>query len=501
MKIRRNGTRPVSSKAQMTFRDVAACFSKEEWKLLDEWQKELYKNVMMEIQQVLISLGPLIAASVFSLSAKENEDLRTMNNEEPQRRHLVDDSNSGALINADVLYRLNREEILQLDDPQGSEAKDSNTCLGFQFLNPDICLRKEGEDNASFSHHLGAEGESSIGRSTGNEIISSVVSFHIKEEGMDYSIEHQDNERLQNYHSPTNIKHSSGFPFQHAEFSARNEDQPTVSLMSHPSAEAGESSTDPISEHAVIPEVVVVLKEENEPYSMDPEDREIIERIVSPTGTGKIKKLRKVGASSYTERFPHYQSMVGKVNAKVQKSKKTRIPVWSESNWKLGGEKVDQYESGGSSSPYLNVHQVDPKPGRSDTYEEREGKLRNLQYLKSHSSTQQFQRMFTCTECDKSYCLKGELIRHMITHSGVRPYPCTECGKSFFQMPHLIRHHRTHSGEKPYSCSFCHKRFNRKDNLNGHERIHTGERPYKCNECDKRFIRKSDLNEHRRKHF
>uniref|UniRef100_A0A8C3VQQ8 Zinc finger protein 792 n=1 Tax=Catagonus wagneri TaxID=51154 RepID=A0A8C3VQQ8_9CETA len=105
-----------------------------------------------------------------------------------------------------------------------------------------------------------------------------------------------------------------------------------------------------------------------------------------------------------------------------------------------------------------------------------------------------------CSECGKSFNCNSSLIKHWRVHTGEKPYKCNECGKFFSHFDGLIQHQIVHTGERPYGCSVCGKAFSRSSDLMKHQRVHTGERPYECRECGKLFSQSSSLNSHRRLH-
>ncbi|XP_073538051.1 uncharacterized protein [Phyllobates terribilis] len=123
---------------------------------------------------------------------------------------------------------------------------------------------------------------------------------------------------------------------------------------------------------------------------------------------------------------------------------------------------------------------------------------------KSHFVTHQRnhagQMSYLCSECGKCFKEKWILVIHQRTHTGEKPFSCSECGKCFVQKSHLVSHQRNHTGEKPYSCSECGKCFAWKSHFVTHQRTNTGEKSYLCSECGKCWADKSSLDKHPRIH-
>lgn len=109
--------------------------------------------------------------------------------------------------------------------------------------------------------------------------------------------------------------------------------------------------------------------------------------------------------------------------------------------------------------------------------EERKAKARDLEQERMEVSvriddTQYVQvgsvKRWQCSECDKSYTTKHNLVMHVLDHSGIKPHLCLKCGKYFKQLSHLNTHMLTHDHIKPHTCNLCGKGFTQISHLKRH---------------------------------
>ncbi|XP_069482337.1 zinc finger protein 417-like [Ambystoma mexicanum] len=436
-----------SDKAPVTFQDVAACFSEEEWKLLYQWQKELYRNVMLEIHQALTSLGPLIAASVFSLRAKEKGDLSPATSQDSERRYSFNHSTHGTTANPNVLCRINREETLPLKNSQGTEGIARSDC----FIT-------EEESCASWTdHHDLEEGVSNNHPASGHGVIPSVVSLNIKEEEI-YLIEDDEFEKRENSSEST----GEGL------FTGRRND--VGSLKSTEPMTLCKDSSGKIKENALQTEMEINSRIRLWSDNNQETDRNETSHYTRDICTIKHSNLYQetsdieLDASNVDESYSNPDKFITSQPTTLQN---WRTPAFEECEVR--------FSATGNVCKAQRTHMSE----RQSMYPDYKKRFTSNHHQNEHSRTHAGERnpavgSFVCTECAKTFSIKGSLLRHQKAHAGVR-YACTECDKSFTQKGDLTIHQRTHSGKNPYTCTHCQKSFSSKCNLNQHKRKHTGQ--------------------------
>lgn len=79
-------------------------------------------------------------------------------------------------------------------------------------------------------------------------------------------------------------------------------------------------------------------------------------------------------------------------------------------------------------------------------------------------------KQLKCAYCPKLFSHRGDMNKHLRTHTGEEPYSCHICHRKFKHTSNLKRHLTVHSGDKPFQCSLCGKKFNRKDKMESHRK-------------------------------
>ncbi|KAJ1112250.1 hypothetical protein NDU88_000518 [Pleurodeles waltl] len=451
-----------SEKVLLTFQDVVACFSHEEWELLHRWQKDLYANVMKEIHQVFLSLGPVIANSVFSLKAIEKEGVCPLDDEDSDRRDS-DGLSQSALVSKLDACTTSREAVPCLKDPLKTDRMESpkRFCTE-RSEHPDPLstdriksLNRLDADRRQSHDALGSDRKESpfpleIDRRKNYDMLNTsqtdwckeqeltivMVSDCIKEEEELYPLAEQ---------NPGNVKNIPSPAVEQSKESSTSNNGP------HSSAEYKEVSP---------------LKSTTELHPTVQTDKTLF------------------NCAECELSFPEKESF--QVHMGIHRGVKLFPCIKCEKSFTL---KSNLHR-------HMRIHR-DVKPFACTTCDKRFTQHNDLRrHLRIHTGL----KPFPCTECEKSFSQHCDLQRHMRIHTGVKPFRCSECGKSFTQKAHLQGHLRIHTGVKPFPCSECEKSFTQHCDLQRHRRIHTGEKPFHCTVCARSFTLKTTLQCHMKTH-
>uniref|UniRef100_A0A2I3GSV2 Uncharacterized protein n=1 Tax=Nomascus leucogenys TaxID=61853 RepID=A0A2I3GSV2_NOMLE len=95
-----------------------------------------------------------------------------------------------------------------------------------------------------------------------------------------------------------------------------------------------------------------------------------------------------------------------------------------------------------------------------------------VQHLRIHTQ----EKHYECHIRGEAFIHRSSLIHHQKIHTGEKPYECRECGKAFCCSSHLTQHQRIHTMEKQYERNKCLKVFSSLSFPVQHQSIHTEEK-------------------------
>ncbi|XP_058930254.1 zinc finger protein 282 [Kogia breviceps] len=456
------GSKGEVPKVPVTFVDIAVYFSEDEWRNLDEWQKELYNNLVKENYKSLASLdseGP-VSKPEAPPQAEPREEPCVWEQRDPEEREILMDPDTGAepLVPAqDASSQVKREEALCARGQRGLEERaiPTESITDSPASAQDLLSRIKQEDPPCvWAQQELAERDIPTDPNSESLISAHDILSWIKQEEQPYP------------------------------WGSRDSMEGELGLDSGP----GDS-------------LLMVKNPPPAPPQPPPAPQSLPPLPAPPEDAGGPPS--RGGGALLDDGFPALPGERGAGGA----------PAGGQAGGGGGGGAAGGAGGGpgggggggggcGSCCPgglrrSLLLHGARSKPYSCPECGKSFGVRKSLViHHRSHTK----ERPYECAECEKSFNCHSGLIRHQMTHRGERPYKCSECEKTYSRKEHLQNHQRLHTGERPFQCALCGKSFIRKQNLLKHQRIHTGERPYTCGECGKSFRYKESLKDHLRVH-